>query len=83
MTKFLRHCLRYPPVSEEAFAVFVLENPEDEGSVLTKESMDTFWEIHAKILDIEVSLVQHAVWEASLCRNQSRLTRSCMNISKS
>lgn len=59
MTKLLRLCLRYPPVSEEAFAVFVLENPEDGGSVLTKESMDSFWELHTKILEIEVSLVQY------------------------
>lgn len=36
------------------YAVILLEHPDAGGSVLTKESMDIFWELNAETLRVEV-----------------------------
>ena len=38
-----------------SYAVFIMENPSDGGSVLTKDAMDALWELDAKVLAVEVS----------------------------
>lgn len=38
----------------DEFAVFLMEAPSEDGSVLTKASIDALWEIHALVLGIEV-----------------------------
>ena len=34
--------------------MMLMENPSEGGSVLTKEAMDSLWELDAKVLAIEV-----------------------------
>lgn len=44
----------YISASGGDFAVILMEAPSEDGSVLTKESMDTVWEIDALVMGIQV-----------------------------
>ena len=39
------------------YAVILVEHPDTGGNVLTKESLDIFWELNAETLRVEVCVV--------------------------
>lgn len=48
-------CIRY--FAGSGYAIFLLEHPSEDGNLLTKESLDSLWEIDARVWEIEVSTI--------------------------
>lgn len=43
------------PFPGSDFASILLEHPDEDGSVLNKHSVDAFWDLNAKIVQVEVN----------------------------
>ena len=41
-------------LSDSDYALIIVENPLDGGSVLTQESLNALWELDGLVMDIEV-----------------------------